>query len=69
MNKTLAAGIAAIFLGLGIAFTGCSDKGPAEKAGESVDKAGRKLKDAVTPDGPAENAGEKVDSAVKDATH
>lgn len=48
--------------------TGCGKKGPAEKVGESMDKAGENVKDAVTPDGPAENTGEKVDRAVDNAT-
>jgi hypothetical protein len=48
--------------------TGCSKKGPAEKAGESLDKAGENVKDAVTPDGPVEKAGKKVDKAVDRAT-
>lgn len=43
---------------------GC-EKGPAEKVGANVDKAGSKVKDAVTPDGPAERAGEKLDKAVR----
>ena len=43
--------------------TGC-EKGPAEKAGESIDQAADKVKDAMTPDGPMEKAGEKVDHAV-----
>lgn len=47
---------------------GCSKKGPAEKAGESMDKAGENIKDAVTPDGPVEKAGKKVDKAVDRAT-
>ena len=42
----------------------CKEKGPAEKAGESVDKAVEKVKDAVDPKGPAEKAGEKVDEAL-----
>ena len=42
----------------------CKEKGPAEKAGESVDKAVDKVKDAVDPKGPLEKAGEKVDHAL-----
>jgi len=42
----------------------CREKGPAEKAGESVDKAVEKVKDAVDPKGPLEKAGEKVDHAL-----
>jgi hypothetical protein len=38
--------------------------GPAEKAGEHVDKAVEKVKAAVDPKGPLEKAGEKVDNAL-----
>ena len=44
--------------------TGCQEKGPVEKAGEKVDEAVDKMKDAVDPKGPAEKAGEKVDRAL-----
>lgn len=48
------------FLALGMAaIGGCQDKGPAEKAGESVDKGVKKTGEAI------ENAGDKV----KDATN
>ncbi len=43
----------------------CKEKGPAEKAGEHVDKAVEKAKDAVNPKGPVEKAGEKVDKALE----
>ena len=42
----------------------CKEKGPAEKAGESVDEAIEDVKDAVDPDGPGEKVGEKVDEAL-----
>ena len=42
----------------------CREKGPAEKAGEKVDKSIEKVKDAVDPKGPLEKAGEKVDKAL-----
>src|SRR5262245_39537728 len=42
---------------------GC-EKGPAEKAGERVDKAVDKL----TGKGPAEKAGERIDEAAKELT-
>lgn len=42
----------------------CKPKGPAEKAGEGMDNAVEKVKDAVDPKGPAEKAGEKVDKAL-----
>lgn len=45
--------------------TGCREKGPAEKAGEKIDEAGEKLRDALDPRGPAEKAGEKIDEALE----
>lgn len=42
----------------------CKEKGPAERAGEKLDKAGENIKDAVNPKGPVEKAGEKVDKAL-----
>ncbi|MBY0278598.1 hypothetical protein K2Z84_24970 [Candidatus Binatia bacterium] len=52
-------------LAMAATLTACPEKkGPAEKAGEAVDNAGEKLKDAVTPDGPAEKLGEKIDKAT-----
>ena len=44
--------------------TGCREKGPVEKAGEKVDEAIDKMKDAVDPKGPAERTGEKIDRAL-----
>lgn len=52
-----------IALGLSIALAAC-EKGPAEKAGERVDKA----MDALSGKGPAEKAGERVDRAMDDLT-
>lgn len=46
------------------ALASCEKKGPAEKAGEKMDKAIEDVKDAVDPKGPAEKAGEKVDKAL-----
>lgn len=59
--------IAALVLGafaMTATLTACPEKGPGEKAGEAIDDAGDKLKDAVTPDGPAEKLGEKIDRAT-----
>jgi hypothetical protein len=47
------------------AFTGCEQKGPAQKAGESIDKGIQDAKDAVNPPGPAEKAGRALDNATK----
>jgi hypothetical protein len=43
---------------------GCTEEGPAEKAGKGVDNAARDIKDTVSPPGPAEKAGRAVDDAV-----
>jgi hypothetical protein len=59
----------ALVLGFSLALGGCSKKGPAERAGESLDRTGNKIHDAVTPDGPGEKAGKKIDHAVDKATH
>ena len=45
----------------GFALVGCKEKGPLEKAGESVDKAAKKTGEAV------KDAGEKTKDAAKDA--
>jgi hypothetical protein len=42
----------------------CKEKGPAERAGEKIDKAGENLKDAVDPRTPAEKAEDKVKDGV-----
>ena len=39
-------------------------KGPAEKAGEKMDKAMDKVSDAVDPKGPVEKAGRALDRAT-----
>lgn len=43
----------------------CSEKGPAEKAGERIDSAVEDVKDAVDPAGPAEKAGRQIDETVE----
>ena len=45
--------------------SGCEEKGPAQKAGENVDKAARNAADALNPKGPLEKAGRAVDDATK----
>ncbi len=44
---------------------GCEPKGPAERAGASIDKSVQKAKDTFNPPGPAEKAGRALDSTVK----
>lgn len=51
------------------ALAGCGEKGPAEKAGEQIDKAVEQTKDAVQDvgqQGPAEKAGEAIDQKVEE---
>jgi hypothetical protein len=45
---------------------GCSDPGPAERAGEKVDEAVESVKEALDPSGPAEKAGRKIDETMED---
>jgi len=47
-----------------LVLAGCSDKGPAEKAGQSIDKAVEDVREKIDPQGPAESAGEKIDNAI-----
>ena len=47
-----------------MALVGCEEKGPAQKAGEGLDKAARDLRNSVDPRGPAEKIGEKIDNAM-----
>ena len=54
-----------LMLGALVAFAGCESKGPAEKAGESIDKGIQNAKDAVNPPGPGEKAGRTLDKALK----
>ena len=55
----------ALLFGALVAATGCETKGPAEKAGESIDRGIQKAKDAVHPPGPLEKAGREVDKVIK----
>ena len=43
---------------------GCESKGPAERAGASIDKGVQNAKDAIRPPGPSEKAGRALDKAV-----
>jgi hypothetical protein len=64
---------AAMSIGLamgGAALTsGCREKGPAERAGEKIDRQMDKVEDAIDPKGPVEKAGRKLDRAVDDIKH
>jgi hypothetical protein len=60
--KLLAGVLAPLLLAVTL-LAGCED-GPAERAGERIDKAVDKL----TGKGPAEKAGERIDEAAKELT-
>jgi hypothetical protein len=62
--KNRSAFLAALLVGAFVSFAGC-EKGPAEKAGESIDKGIQNAKDAVNPAGPGEKAGRAADKALK----
>ena len=64
-NRVMPFASAVLMLGALVAFAGCESKGPAETAGESVDKGIQNAKDAVNPPGTAEKAGRALDKAVK----
>jgi len=61
----------ALMISLAVAVGGtflssCKREGPAERAGEKMDKSVDKLKEKIDPSGPAEKAGKKLDDAVDD---
>lgn len=58
-TRTLIAPVLA--LGVAVLFVGCEQKGPAQKAGENLDKAGQNVKDAVDPPSTGEKVGREID--------
>ena len=57
--------LAAVVAGaLALALTGCPKKGPAQSAGEKIDRAKDTISDTVDPKGPAEKAGRSIDRAT-----
>jgi hypothetical protein len=64
-GKTLLTSLAITLLMLGL--SACEQEGPAERAGEKVDAAAERAKEAVDPKGPAERAGEEADEAMERA--
>ena len=54
----------AALLFVAFATVGCESKGPAERAGVSIDKGVQNAKDAINPPGPTEKAGRALDRAV-----
>ena len=66
-GKDRAAALTALLLpllGAVIAFAGCEAKGPAQRAGESIDRGVQNAKDAINPPGPAEKAVRGLDKAL-----
>jgi hypothetical protein len=55
----------ALMLGAIISFAGCESKGPAEQAGEQIDKGVQNAKDAINAPGPLEKAGRAIDNATE----
>jgi hypothetical protein len=56
--------LAALLFGAGAILVGCESKGPAQKAGENIDKGIQDAKDTVNPPGPSEKAGRSLDKAI-----
>jgi hypothetical protein len=65
-HRTAATALAALLLGLAmLPLSGCERRGPAERAGAKIDRAGEKLRDTVDPpQGPAEKVGRSLDRAT-----
>jgi hypothetical protein len=53
-----------ILLVVAVLSSACAKKGPAQKAGEKVDRAADKVSDTLDPKGPVEKAGRAVDRAT-----
>jgi hypothetical protein len=67
-TRLLAAALTVAFVVSGATLvSGCREKGPAERAGEKVDRTMDKIEDKLDPKGPVEKAGRKIDRAVEDA--
>ena len=57
--------LSALLLGSVAALSGCeANKGPAERAGERIDKAGQNVRDVVDPPSPTQKLGREVDRAT-----
>ena len=57
--------LAALLFAAVATVAGCESKGPAERAGASIDKGVQNAKDSINPPGPIEKAGRDLDRAVK----
>jgi hypothetical protein len=65
VGKNWAALFPALLFGVIVTCSGCETKGPAQQAGENIDKGVQDAKDAINPPGPLEKAGRGVDKALK----
>jgi hypothetical protein len=57
--------LAALLIGALATVVGCEAKGPAERAGQSIDKGVQNAKDAINPPGATEKVGRAIDNAAK----
>jgi len=63
-RKHTGVSLATLLLGAVAAFAGCEAQGPAQNAGQSIDKGIQNAKDTVNPPGPVEKAGRSVDKVL-----
>lgn len=56
--------LASLLFGAVVTLAGCESKGPAERAGENIDKGIQNAKDTINPPGPGEKAGRSLDKAL-----
>jgi hypothetical protein len=65
IRKSISTLLTVAFLaGASTTMLACERKGPAEKAGEKIDRAADNISDAVDPKGPLEKAGRAIDRAT-----
>jgi hypothetical protein len=57
-------GILTLAAAVPVLVAGCETKGPAERAGERIDRGVQNARDALDPAGPMEKAGRAVDRSV-----
>jgi MT0933-like antitoxin protein len=55
---------AALLFGMVATFAGCESKGPAQQAGENIDKGIQSAKDTINPPSTSEKVGRSVDKAL-----
>lgn len=60
------AGLGLLLSGALVLGSGCESKGPAERAGENIDRGIERAQDAINPPGPGERAGRAVDDTLNE---